>query len=49
MVKDWGMSEKVGLRTIEPPKEFGQGEYLGPTTNEQVSSIELYNEPFDLL
>lgn len=37
MVKDWGMSEKIGLRTmVENPKSF-QGETLGPSTNEMVS------------
>lgn len=36
MVKDWGMSEKMGLRTMaENPKSF-QGETLGPSTSETV-------------
>lgn len=39
MVKDWGMSEKIGLRTmVENPKSF-HGETLGPTTNEMVSVL----------
>lgn len=42
MVKDWGMSEKVGLRTIEPAREFSQGESLGPGTNEQVCAQSIY-------
>ncbi|XP_060531979.1 ATP-dependent zinc metalloprotease YME1L [Cylas formicarius] len=38
MVKDWGMSEKLGLRTItENPKSFHQ-EQLGPSTNELVDN-----------
>lgn len=37
MVKDWGMSDKVGLRTIEPSRGFSQGDTLGPSTNEMVS------------
>lgn len=36
MVKDWGMSEKVGLRTIEGPKGMLQSEILSPTTIESV-------------
>lgn len=36
MVKDWGMSEKVGLRTIEGPKGLSSGDVLGPNTNEMV-------------
>lgn len=36
MVKDWGMSEKIGLRTmVENAKSF-QGETLGPSTSEMV-------------
>ncbi|KAL7735308.1 hypothetical protein ACLKA6_018006 [Drosophila palustris] len=38
MVKDWGMSEKVGLRTIESPKGLGGGEVLGPNTVEAVDA-----------
>ncbi|EDW02086.1 ATP-dependent zinc metalloprotease YME1L isoform X2 [Drosophila grimshawi] len=38
MVKDWGMSEKVGLRTIESPKGLGSGESLGPNTIEAVDA-----------
>lgn len=39
MVKDWGMSEKVGLRTIESPKgAFGHVESLGPNTVEAVDA-----------
>lgn len=41
MVKDWGMSDKVGLRTIEPPRGFNQGDSLGPGTTEMVSSYSL--------
>lgn len=37
MVKDWGMSDKVGLRTIEPSRGFNQGDSLGPSTTELVS------------
>lgn len=36
MVKDWGMSEKVGLRTIESPKGMMTGENLSSTTIESV-------------
>ncbi|KAK5648715.1 hypothetical protein RI129_003607 [Pyrocoelia pectoralis] len=36
MVKDWGMSEKIGLRTLpENTKGFGYDQ-LGPSTNELV-------------
>lgn len=36
MVKDWGMSEKIGLRTmVENPKSF-HAETLGPSTSEMV-------------
>ncbi|KAM8712466.1 hypothetical protein ACLKA7_012908 [Drosophila subpalustris] len=38
MVKDWGMSEKVGLRTIDSPKGLGGGEVLGPNTVEAVDA-----------
>ncbi|XP_055919041.1 ATP-dependent zinc metalloprotease YME1L [Eupeodes corollae] len=38
MVKDWGMSEKVGLRTIETPKGLGQVESLGHHTVEAVDA-----------
>ncbi|XP_052863848.1 ATP-dependent zinc metalloprotease YME1L isoform X2 [Anopheles cruzii] len=38
MVKEWGMSEKVGLRTIEGPKSFGQSEVLSPATIEGVDN-----------
>uniref|UniRef100_A0A2M3Z283 Putative atp-dependent zinc metalloprotease yme1 n=1 Tax=Anopheles braziliensis TaxID=58242 RepID=A0A2M3Z283_9DIPT len=38
MVKEWGMSEKVGLRTIEGPKGFGQNEVLSPATIEGVDN-----------
>lgn len=38
MVKDWGMSEKIGLRTlVESTKPFS-GEVLGPSTNEMVDN-----------
>lgn len=36
MVKDWGMSEKVGLRTIEGPKSISVVEPLAPSTIEVV-------------
>lgn len=36
MVKDWGMSEKVGLRTIDGPKGLMGSEVLGPNTIEAV-------------
>lgn len=35
MVREWGMSEKVGLRTMETPRN--SPEQLGPYTNELVS------------
>lgn len=38
MVKEWGMSEKVGLRTVEDSKGFEKGDALGPNTSEIVSS-----------
>ncbi|KAL5287515.1 YME1L1 family protein [Megaselia abdita] len=38
MVKDWGMSEKVGLRTIESPKGLVSSEVLGPHTIEAVDT-----------
>lgn len=42
MVKDWGMSEKIGLRTMtDGSKTFG-GEILGPQTNELVSFVECF-------
>ncbi|XP_050296248.1 ATP-dependent zinc metalloprotease YME1L [Anthonomus grandis grandis] len=38
MVKDWGMSEKMGLRTIsDNPKSF-HAEQLGPSTSEAVDN-----------
>jgi len=37
MVKDWGMSDKVGLRTIEGAKGFQASETLSSTTIESVS------------
>ncbi|CAG9772392.1 unnamed protein product [Ceutorhynchus assimilis] len=38
MVKDWGMSEKLGLRTIsENPKSF-YPEQLGPSTSETIDN-----------
>lgn len=36
MVKDWGMSERVGLRKIEGPKGFQPSENLSSTTIESV-------------
>lgn len=38
MVRDWGMSDKVGLRTIEVSKGLGTGETLGPNTVEAVDA-----------
>ncbi|XP_030385825.1 ATP-dependent zinc metalloprotease YME1 homolog isoform X4 [Scaptodrosophila lebanonensis] len=38
MVKDWGMSDKVGLRTIETPKGLMAAESLGPNTVEAVDA-----------
>lgn len=39
MVRDWGMSEKVGLRTIESSKGFGAApEVLSPSTVEGVDN-----------
>ncbi|XP_075988541.1 ATP-dependent zinc metalloprotease YME1L [Anticarsia gemmatalis] len=35
MVREWGMSEKVGLRTMEQ-RSLAQAEQLGPYTNELV-------------
>lgn len=42
MVKDWGMSEKVGLRTIEGPKGLSSGDVLGPNTNEMVRMFQIF-------
>lgn len=36
MVRDWGMSEKVGLRTFESNKGAFANENLGQTTIESV-------------
>lgn len=36
MVKDWGMSEKVGLRTITENAKAFTNELLGPSTSEQI-------------
>ncbi|KAI4467464.1 atp-dependent protease [Holotrichia oblita] len=36
MVKDWGMSEKVGLRTMSENNKAFASETLGPATNEMV-------------
>ncbi|XP_044265059.1 ATP-dependent zinc metalloprotease YME1L [Tribolium madens] len=38
MVKDWGMSEKIGLRTMTESSKPFQGDSLGPSTNELVDS-----------
>ncbi|XP_047513453.1 ATP-dependent zinc metalloprotease YME1L isoform X1 [Pieris napi] len=38
MVREWGMSDKVGLRSMEAPKGAFQQEQLGPQTNEMVDS-----------
>jgi ATP-dependent metalloprotease len=37
MVKDWGMSEKVGLRTFEGPKGLQANESLSSVTIDAVS------------
>lgn len=37
MVKDWGMSEKCGLRTIEGSRGMAPSETLSSTTIESVS------------
>lgn len=44
MVKDWGMSEKVGLRTIEGPKGLMASETLGGSAIELVikKSIKIF-------
>ncbi|KAI9583745.1 ATP-dependent zinc metalloprotease YME1L isoform X1 [Glossina fuscipes] len=49
MVKDWGMSEKVGLRTIENPKGLYPNETLGPNTVEVVDGEikRLLNESYE--
>lgn len=36
MVKDWGMSEKIGLRTMTESTKPFSGDILGPGTNELV-------------
>ncbi|XP_063835628.1 ATP-dependent zinc metalloprotease YME1L [Ostrinia nubilalis] len=37
MVREWGMSDKVGLRSMEPPRgALAPAEALGPYTNELV-------------
>lgn len=41
MVRDWGMSEKVGLRTIEGAKGMSASESLGSTTIELVCVFQL--------
>jgi ATP-dependent metalloprotease len=38
MVKDWGMSEKIGLRTMTESSKPFQGDSLGPSTNELVDN-----------
>ncbi|CAK1548783.1 unnamed protein product [Leptosia nina] len=38
MVREWGMSDKVGLRSMEAPKSAFQQEQLGPNTNEMVDA-----------
>ncbi|XP_041986742.1 ATP-dependent zinc metalloprotease YME1L isoform X2 [Aricia agestis] len=38
MVREWGMSEKVGLRTLEPPRGLTPSDQLGPYTNELVDA-----------
>lgn len=39
MVKDWGMSEKVGLRTLESAKGLQPGDTLSSTTIETVKKF----------
>lgn len=43
------MSERVGLRTIEGPKGFGQNEVLSPSTIESVDNEikKLLNESYE--
>jgi ATP-dependent metalloprotease len=43
MVKDWGMSEKVGLRTIESAKPFQASEDLSSTTIESVRIVAFFS------
>src|SRR6478752_5327015 len=38
MVKEWGMSEKVGLRTVEENRGFVSVNDLGPQTNELIDA-----------
>lgn len=38
MVKDWGMSERVGLRTVAEGSKPFSGDMLGPSTNEMIDS-----------
>lgn len=38
MVKDWGMSERVGLRTMTENTKPFSGDMLGPATNELVDN-----------
>ncbi|VVC97324.1 unnamed protein product [Leptidea sinapis] len=38
MVREWGMSEKVGLRSMEAPKSAFSQETIGPYTNELVDA-----------
>lgn len=41
MVREWGMSEKVGLRTMDAPRNsLANSDQLGPNTNEVVSILE---------
>lgn len=42
MVKDWGMSEKVGLRTIEGAKGMQSSETLSSTTIESVRKKNIF-------
>ncbi|GBP81055.1 ATP-dependent zinc metalloprotease YME1 homolog [Eumeta japonica] len=45
MVREWGMSEKVGLRTLETPRgALAPSEQLGPGTNELV----ILDAPFEV-
>lgn len=46
MVKDLGMSDKFGLRTIEDPEPYQSGTHLGPNTSEVVN---INKQNFDIL
>ena len=46
MVKDWGMSEKVGLRTLESSKGMQPNESLSSTT---IELVRLQTKKFEIL